>query len=53
MRYEQPAVVDHGSIAAHTFSRCASGDPSPDAPPKDFEDFPLDNFGECSSGHVS
>jgi hypothetical protein len=51
--FEYPMVVDHGSITEHTFSRCASGNPEPGAPPKDFRDFPQDSFGECSSGHVS
>jgi len=52
MRYEPPRIVDHGSIIAHTFSRCvaATGE---GIPPKDFEDFPLDKHGECSAGHAS
>lgn len=49
MQYEHPTVIDHGTIAEHTFSRCG-GDTSP---PKDWQDFPLDKFGECSDGHAS
>lgn len=52
MRYEPPTVTDHGSIIAHTFSRCATGDPSATIP-KDYQDFPLDKHGECSAGHAS
>lgn len=52
MRFEQPTIIDHGSIAEHTFFRCESGSPQQfmgqDPPPKDFRDFPLDKFGECS-----
>lgn len=51
MRFEPPTITDHGSIAEHTFTRCAGGNPVPGAPPKDTEDFGLDKFGECSSGH--
>jgi hypothetical protein len=50
--YEKPSITDLGSIAEHTFTRCATGDPVPGAPPKDFQDFPLDKHGECSSGHA-
>lgn len=53
MKYEKPTIRDHGSIAQHTFTRCLSGSPVGGAPPKDFQDFPLDKFGECSAGHVS
>lgn len=53
MKFEHPTVTDHGSIAQHTFFRCGSGNPTDDAPPKDFRDFPTDKFGECSSGHAS
>ena len=53
MRYERPEIIDHGSIAEHTFYRCESGNPDGWAPPKDFRDFPHDKFGECSSGHAS
>jgi hypothetical protein len=53
MRYEPPKVKDHGSIIEHTFYRCASGNPEPGAPPKDWQDFPLDKHGECSSGHAT
>ena len=51
IRYESPRILDHGSIAAHAYSRCDSG--AGDWPPKDSEEFPHDKFGECSSGHVS
>lgn len=53
IRYVDPTIVDHGSIAEHTFTRCESGDPAAWAPPKDWRDFPTDMFGECSSGHAS
>jgi hypothetical protein len=52
MTYQTPRITDFGSIAANTFTRCASGNPVPGAPPKDFIDFPLDTHGECSSGHA-
>ena len=52
MRFERPIVSDYGSIAAHTFTRCATGDPVEGAPPKDLEDYPLDSHGECSAGHA-
>ena len=48
IRYERPTVVDHGSIARHTFTRCGGTDH-----PKDWQQFPLDKFGECSAGHAS
>ena len=51
MKYEKPTITDYGSIARHTFTRCPSGDPVAGAPPKDWQDFPTDKFGECSSGH--
>ena len=51
MRYEKPTITDYGSIARHTFTRCPSGDPVAGARPKDWQDFPTDKFGECSSGH--
>ena len=53
MKYEKPTIRDHGSIAKHTFTRCPTGAPVAGAPPKDFQDFPLDKFGECSAGHAS
>ncbi len=55
MKYEQPTITDHGSIAQHTFTSCPSGQPThehPD-PGKDFQDFPLDKFGECSNHGTS
>ena len=51
--YEHPTVLDHRSIAEHTFTRCATNQAVPGAPPKDSQDYPLDKFGECSSGHAS
>lgn len=51
MKFERPTIIDHGSIAEHTFLRCPSGEG--DWPPKDYRDFPLDKHGECSEGHVS
>lgn len=52
IQFEQPTVTDHGSIADHTFFRCETGDETADMP-KDFRVFPVDKFGECSSGHAS
>lgn len=49
IRFEAPKVIDHGPIAAHTFTRCGA----PSGPPKDWQNFPLDKFGECSSGHAA
>lgn len=51
MRFERPQVSDFGSIAAHTFYRCESGNPDAEFP-KDHRDFPTDKFGECSEGHA-
>lgn len=54
MRFEYPAITDHGSIADHTFYRCASGTGVEGVdPPKDTREFLHDNFGECSEGHGS
>ncbi len=52
-----PKIIDYGSIASHTFTSCDSGSPTDHGasgmiPPKDHNDYPLDNFGECSSGHA-
>lgn len=52
MKFEHPEIIDHGSIADHTFFRCDSGNPDASIP-KDFRDFGTDKFGECSSGHAS
>lgn len=52
MKFERPEIIDHGSIADHTFFRCESGNDGASLP-KDFRDFPPDKFGECSSGHAS
>jgi len=53
MRYHRPTVTDHGSIGGHTFTRCPSAQPTgPDVPPKDWQDYGHDKFGECSSGHA-
>lgn len=52
IEFERPTITDHGTIAEHTFTRCAGG--NEDAfMPKDWQDFPTDKFGECSSGHAS
>jgi hypothetical protein len=50
MRYHSPAVVDYGSIADHTFSRCNPNAPE-EIPPKDSADVPhhIDNHLECSA----
>jgi len=52
-RYETPAVVDFGSIADHTFTRCGgTGKPGhANVPPKDFPWVPhhIDGHGECSA----
>jgi hypothetical protein len=48
MRYEKPTVVDFGSIAEHTFTRCADATGNSDAPPKDLNLCSHDKFGECS-----
>lgn len=53
MKYEKPTIKDRGSIAKHTFTRCDSGTGGAGDPPKDWQDFPHDKFGECSSGHAS
>lgn len=52
MHYERPVIFDLGSIVEHTFTRCSDSTGDGDAPPKDWENFPLDKFGECSSGHA-
>ena len=51
MRYEAPKVVDYGSIAEHTFTRCPGGDPNADIP-KDFMVCEHDKHGECSCGET-
>ena len=48
MKYQQPTITDHGSIAEHTFSRCPEGTGT--FPPKDTQSCELDKFGECSCG---
>ena len=48
MKYEKPTITDHGSIAKHTFTRCGGA-----FAPKDFRNFPVDKFGECSDPGVS
>lgn len=52
MTFEYPTITDHGSIANHTFFRCEGGNPDASVP-KDQRSFPIDRFGECSSGHAS
>lgn len=44
MRYEKPEIVDYGSIADHTFTRCGGVGPKLG----DFRSCELDNFQECS-----
>jgi hypothetical protein len=49
LQYEKPSVIDFGSIADHTFSRC---NPNVTGTPiKDFIDVPhhIDNHLECSA----
>lgn len=54
MDYERPDVIDHGSIADHTFTRAGGGTNDPSqcqgraTPPKDFRVAKLDCFGEYS-----
>jgi hypothetical protein len=48
---ERPLIVDYGSIAEHTFTRCPPADPG--APPKDFTVCPEDKFDECSCPSVT
>jgi len=48
VRYEAPTVVDFGSIADHTFTRCATAVGLPGSPPKDTMLCKHDNIGECS-----
>lgn len=54
MKYETPTVMDHGSIAEHTFTRAGGGSNDPDMcqgaanPPKDWRECKLDCFGEYS-----
>lgn len=52
IEFAQPTITDHGTIAEHTFTRCSGGNEDASMP-KDWRDFPLDRFGECSSGHAS
>jgi hypothetical protein len=48
--WEAPTIVDYGSIAEHTFSRCNPAAPNK-KPPKDSIDVPhhIDNHLECSA----
>ena len=44
---EAPGIVDYGSIAEHTFTRCGGYDPPKDYPfPPSYH---LDKFNECSA----
>lgn len=52
MRYETPKVIDYGSIAEHTFTRCEGATGGSDAPPKDIMVCEHDKFGECSCGET-
>lgn len=49
--WETPTIVDYGSIAEHTFSRCNPSLPAGSKPPKDSIDVPhhIDNHMECSA----
>ncbi|MEX0815863.1 MAG: hypothetical protein WD027_00320 [Gaiellales bacterium] len=52
--YEEPEILDFGSIADHTFLRCGGTgvNGGGHTPPKDFPYPPayhLDKFGECSA----
>ena len=49
MAYEKPAIIDYGSIADHTFYRCAGGNPGAEKP-KDPDLCEHDKHGECSCG---
>jgi hypothetical protein len=51
MTYEAPRVIDYGSIAEHTFTRC-EGATGSDTPPKDFMICDHDNHGECSCANT-
>jgi hypothetical protein len=42
MRYEKPAIIDHGSIAQHTFDNPGQGDKSSD------NTLETDKYGEFS-----
>lgn len=54
MNYEQPVIIDHGSIADHTFTNAGGGSNDPEqcqgaaTPPKDTRTCKLDCFGEYS-----
>lgn len=50
MRFQYPEITDHGSIADHTFTRCADAIGSDPPPAKDWKTCELDKFGECSCG---
>jgi hypothetical protein len=50
MRYNAPLVVDFGSIAEHTFTRCDPNDGY--HAPKDWQICEYDKFAECSCGHT-
>lgn len=52
MHYTAPLVVDYGSIADHTFTRCSDATGGGDDPPKDYQICEHDKFGECSCGHT-
>lgn len=53
MIYERPVVIDHGSIADHTFTNAGGGTSDGSCsgvatPPKDMNECKLDCFGEYS-----
>jgi hypothetical protein len=48
--WEEPTIIDYGSIVEHTFSRCNPDAPN-EIPPKDSFDVPhqIDQHLECSA----
>jgi len=45
-------LIDYGSIAEHTFTRCDTAEDRAGAPPKDHITCAHDKHGECSCGHT-
>ncbi len=54
MQYEQPRIIDHGTIVEHTFTNAGGGTNDPSqcqgraSPPKDYRVAKLDCFREYS-----
>lgn len=48
MKFKNPTITDHGSIAENTFYRCNPTGATPDAPPKNYLQLQPDKFNECS-----